>query len=138
MNGVDLNLASGWHSWRGVWHGRPGLIALLFTTAVACTRNETPSPSSSTNQAPGRGDSLAKLIRAMLTAPDPGVPYQAMMCETKRLILLYGPEGAESIRQEVVDTIYTRNDRAARRRVESKLAHRVFYSACDSSSRAPN
>ena len=107
------------------------LLASMIPIALGCGERHLPSNAVKARKEPGPGDSLARLIRNMLVAPDPLVPYNEIMCETGRLIKRYGPEKAEVIRLQVMDTIYGPNDGPARSRVEAALARRVIYSDCD-------
>jgi hypothetical protein len=106
------------------------VVTCLAVTTAACSKGEPPAHRSVIGDAPGRGDSLAKLTRAVLTARDPVKAMQAMNCETGRLIRQFGPSVAESIRVEVLDTLYSWKDWPARIRIEEQLAHRVIRYDC--------
>jgi hypothetical protein len=108
-----------------------GAICLMCLVALAaCDTGQGTAERRVAEQAPG--DSLAKLTRRVLEAEDPVRAMEAWKCESMRLIELYGPVTATDIIETVEDTIYKRDDQAARRRVDSALAHRVLRTNCPS------
>jgi hypothetical protein len=66
----------------------------------------------------------------MLVDSNPREIAQAIVCEHVRLERLYGAWKAESIADEVMDTLLTARDDSARRRVDAVLANSMFDSAC--------
>jgi hypothetical protein len=113
-----------------------GLLVCSAMIGFGCGEKKLLPDSPQARNVSGPGDSLARIIRTMLAAPDPMGPYNALMCETGRLITLHGPEGAEKIRRQVMDTIFTRRDGPARRRIEVALARKVIYSNCSEDERS--
>lgn len=76
---------------------------------------------------PGRGDSLAKLYRLLFTAEDGHQIAQALVCEQRRLGLLYGLEVANAISDIVVDSLTaTPAARKAYERAQNKLGGSTF------------
>lgn len=117
------------HSWR--W--RASSTALLCATALsvsACRESTTPAREATRAHPPERGDSLARLLRRLLTDRDPVAIAQAITCENDRLISIYGPHEANRIAKEVEETTYSWRDRSALRRVGGAIANHVFRTDC--------
>jgi hypothetical protein len=113
------------------------LTGLLLVTWLLVSLGCAPADSSRRDNRPagqGPGDSLAKLALRLLEDPDPATIAQAIICEHGRLRRLYGPHKAHAIAREVEDTIYSWRDQAGLRRVDVKLANRVFRTECASDS----
>ena len=99
-----------------------------------------PSPSVATD--PHATDSLAKLMRLLLTTDEPLAVYQVAACETLSLYNRLGPNEGELRVQGVIDTIYkTYADTVAKSRAEARMRNGVTSTGsffCDSLAAATN
>lgn len=106
-------------------------VAAIVAVAVVVVASRIPKPTVRVAATgPGPGDSLAKLARTMLTDSNPRAIAQALVCEQRRLLDVYGPSKGEVIAREVFETVYTDADRERRRQVDRKLANNMFTLDC--------
>jgi hypothetical protein len=107
------------------------VAAVVAAGAVLFLAFRTPNPPPNVAAlGPGVGDSLAKLMRATLTAKDPLKATSVKACEFERLIDLYGPMLALEISEYVEDTVYSWRDLPARRRLSGALAGTIRDTKC--------
>jgi hypothetical protein len=104
------------------------LIAQL--PVVACEGKQPVQGARPSAAIAGPGDSLAKLMKAVLGSEDPVAALNAFGCEYDRLIELYGPAQAEAIRKQVDDTIFSPKERRELRRLDKVLAYHVSSLNC--------
>jgi hypothetical protein len=105
-------------------------VFLVQLTVLACEGKQPVHDDRRSAGIPGPGDSLAKLMKAVLGSEDPVAALNAFGCEYDRLIERYGPAQAEAIRKQVDDTIFSPKERRELRRLDKVLAYHVGRLDC--------